>query len=211
MDQGFATSPVTTEVVDDLSLFCHDLQQLVGAGLLLSRHPGDELLAEALGERFRALDEILRQMSTMIGVATDREPHELQILDLARLVDECARVVRLNRSARIVVDSEDGVRAHGVAALLRRALVNLLDNGARAAGDDGVVNVRVWSRDDVSVVEVADDGRGWGQIPQVSGRGLTSVAMALHRCHGHLEVPRRSGCGATVRVVLPTHDGLEFR
>jgi signal transduction histidine kinase len=61
-----------------------------------------------------------------------------------------------------------------------------------------------------AVVEVTDDGDGFGRIPSVSGQGMSIVDQALRTCHGRLEITSGPGPGTTVRMLIPTpRDGEE--
>jgi signal transduction histidine kinase len=87
--------------------------------------------------------------------------------------------------------------------LLRRAIVNLLDNAVRAAGPDGLVLVRVVREGDLAVVEIEDDGPGWGHVvPGVASLGL-GVAQNCAVAHdGKLELATSRLGGALVRLRL---------
>jgi signal transduction histidine kinase len=88
---------------------------------------------------------------------------------------------------------------------LRRAITNLLDNGCRAAGDAGQVELRVTRADsDRIVVEVHDSGPGFGAGP--SGRAAVGLAVVrrVAASHGGQIVVRSSPLGgACVRLELP--------
>jgi signal transduction histidine kinase len=88
--------------------------------------------------------------------------------------------------------------------LLRRAVVNLLDNAVRAAGPRGSVYVRACPEGDDVLIEIEDNGPGFG----LTRPGLGSLGLdVVHDCaqvHGG-EVGTGAGSfgGAFVRLRLP--------
>jgi signal transduction histidine kinase len=89
-------------------------------------------------------------------------------------------------------------------ALLWRVLSNVVDNAARAVGRDGRVTVSIDQPDD-TVIEVADDGPGFGSGPPgKASLGLDIITSLLESCGGKLEVRSPSAGGALVRIVLPS-------
>jgi len=84
--------------------------------------------------------------------------------------------------------------------LLRRALSNVLDNAARAAGPAGTVRVEVKQCDAAVMLAVEDDGPGFGEIPSGAGLGLAAVARHVIELGGRIEYSG-GACGGT-RVSL---------
>ena len=91
--------------------------------------------------------------------------------------------------------------------LLWRVLSNLVDNAVRAAGPQGRVTVAV-RQEENAVVEVADDGPGFGAAPKgEASLGLDVVISLLEASGGTLEVRGRSAGGTLVRMTLPGRAG----
>jgi len=73
---------------------------------------------------------------------------------------------------------------------LWRVLWNLIGNGARAAGPDGLVEVSI-TRHDGTVFEVTDDGPGFGDSADgLAGVGLSVVRQLVGESGGRLDVGR---------------------
>jgi len=88
-------------------------------------------------------------------------------------------------------------------ALLWRLLSNLVDNAAQAAGPDGRVTVSV-RQNGAAVIDVADDGPGFGSAPKgEASLGLDIVMSLLAACGGSLQVKSPRGGGTLVRMTLP--------
>jgi signal transduction histidine kinase len=199
-----------TRVGDDtteLVRFCHDLRQYVAAGLLLSKMPEDEDLDPDLRKRLGLIHQQFVHAADLIATAAGAFTPRTWQLDLSPLVEECVQVVQLTRPVSMQVDVSNHPMAYGDPVLIRRALVNVLDNASRAVGKEGVVTVSVGDDDTTAWVEVVDNGRGFGQIEAGSGHGLSIVDAAVRASRGRLEISSGPGPGTQVRMVLPTQLG----
>jgi signal transduction histidine kinase len=142
-------------------------------------------------------------------------------VDLRALSDD---VVSRLREARLLdgvdVQVEGAARARGHPEKLRQVLVNLVRNGAEAAGPGGHVRVAVGERDGSAVVAVADSGPGipadrrsrlfepfFTTKPRGTGLGL-AVSRAIARAHGgELAAESPQGGGARFALRLPVEEG----
>jgi signal transduction histidine kinase len=86
---------------------------------------------------------------------------------------------------------------------LIRAARNLLDNASRAAGQTGVVEVTVGAARAHALLQVADDGPGFGRIQPQHGYGLASVKLFAERYGGALEIGGSRLGGTAVTISLP--------
>ncbi len=87
---------------------------------------------------------------------------------------------------------------------LWRVLRNIIDNAIRAAGPDGTVDVRIDDSDGWAVIQVDDDGPGFGHSD--SGRttwGLNIVQDFVPSVGGQLDIHRGCLGGCCVRVRIP--------
>jgi signal transduction histidine kinase len=191
---------------DALAQLRHDLRQYVAAGLLLTQFPGDALLKPEVRQRLGRLRELFTQMSELTAPdsAALGSVRPTAATDLVALVGECVSLVRISRDVAVDVVGVGPVHVDADAAMLRRAVNNVLDNAARAAGESGTVCVRVGAAGGEALVEVADDGDGFGRIPSQSGQGMAVVDQALRMCRGRLEISSGPGPGTTVRLRIPT-------
>lgn len=186
----------------ELSALRHDLKQYVAAGILLTQLSTEE--PPAVRERLERLHLVLQRIDELLASGSSGPA---RVVDLVELVAECVSLMHLTRDTRVSYDDEGAVKVVGDPVLLRRAVVNVLDNATRAAGAGGTVQVRVRDGGDDGVVEVADDGSGFGRIPSVTGQGMSVVDTALRSCHGSLEITSGPGPGTTVRLRIPTQAG----
>lgn len=88
-------------------------------------------------------------------------------------------------------------------ASLTRILTNLLLNATRAAGEGGTVQVKVVRNDGLVVLEVEDDGPGFGHLETLHGVGLRSTRRLLRTVGGGIQFGAGQLGGALVRVSLP--------
>lgn len=86
---------------------------------------------------------------------------------------------------------------------LRRSVRNLVFNAVRAAGPDGQVELRVYPDGGDVVIEVADDGPGFGGIQPQQGLGLITVRRFAASTTGRMTIQDSSLGGALVRLHLP--------
>jgi signal transduction histidine kinase len=182
----------------------HDLRQYVAAGLLLSdpsRDPADggcdpSRRMVLINQQFLAIAELLNSDEDLANGPG--------VVNLTRLVAECADVVRQTHRVPVVTERMAKVLVTGDQAMLRRAVGNLLDNACRAAGVDGTVTMRIETTPDGrACVEVSDDGPGFGSVCSGTGLGLQVVAEAVRVCSGRLEIASGPTHGTTVRLFLP--------
>jgi len=86
---------------------------------------------------------------------------------------------------------------------LERTARNLMDNATRAVSGGGKVEVQVWAENRRGVLEVADNGPGFGHLPPQHGHGLVGVRRFAERFGGALECGTSSLGGALVTLHLP--------
>lgn len=191
---------VESDELAETTQFFHDLRQCVAAGRLLSEPAED--VAEGLHERLKTLQAVFEEIECLIGQAVDDRVQSARV-DLVWIVEECVRIARLASAVPIETQYADRARACGDPVMLRRAVANVLDNAARAAGAGGRVRVVVREHAEESCVEVADDGAGFARISSVSGQGMSVVDAAVRGAGGWLEIASGPGPGTTVRLRLP--------
>jgi signal transduction histidine kinase len=183
----------------------HDLRQAVAAGLLLADPPGERRGGgrDDLGQRMKTVRLLLESMMEMLAAHGAPAPQSQPLVDIAAAVGECVEAVSRGSDVPVTVVALDEAHAHGDGVLLRRAIRNVLDNALRAAGDDGKVIVALTTSDSQALIEVTDDGAGFGVIPSGSGQGLAIVSQAMQTWRGTLEILSGPDPGTTVRLLVP--------
>jgi heavy metal sensor kinase len=169
-----------------------------------------------------------RLVDDMLALArADAAQQQLQLEDfyLNDLLEETCRtmqVLAMSKSIALTLDVTDDVTFHGDEDLLRRLIVNLLDNAIRYTPSGGAVSVKLASEANTLRIIVSDTGVG---IPAESapfvfdrfyrvhkarsradgGSGLgLAIAMWVAEAHeGSIEVTSTPGHGSTFTVSLP--------
>jgi signal transduction histidine kinase len=181
----------------------HDLRQplaaigaLAAAGIAQPEVP--DVVVTCL-ERIRSETRLLLDMCRHILDEMQAD----QDVALDAVASEVAESAARTTTCVIDVDvTPCSIRTNPVA--VRRALLNLVDNAMRAAGDDGKISIVV--RSDARQVRlcVRDSGPGFGAISNgACGIGLSVVERYARQHNGMIEVGQNPGGGASVSIVLP--------
>jgi signal transduction histidine kinase len=175
-----------------------------------------------LAEIERLLDDVMTSArldlagGPAIGVSTDP-------IDTRELLGRAAQRFRsLHQSHAVIVDAPDALTVPGDAALLRRALDNLLDNARKYSEPTNPIALTARRADGHAVVEVVDQGIGidaadLGEVFRpffrsdrsraraTGGVGLgLSLAKKIVDAHGgRIGIRSRPGVGTTVTIELP--------
>ncbi len=196
----------------------------LGAERLLEKHRrGDPALGPAIEE---AADIIVREVENLQEMVDEfsryaRMPRPRPArLDLVRLIEETCHLYR-DVKVGVPVVSEVGEGAELPTLWLdgeqiRRALINLIDNGVEATDPPGKITVSVEQREGHLRIHVSDTGRG---IPPESkeklflpyfstkGRGTGMGLAIVHRIvtdhHGTLRVEDNRPTGTVFTIELP--------
>lgn len=130
---------------------------------------------------------------------------------LRTLAAEVAQLAEVEHGANVVLLPGPDIGLTARSGLVWRILANVVDNAARAAGPHGTVQIRI-EQAEMVVVEVRDDGPGFGGAPGRAGSlGLTVIASLLRSVGGHFELRDAPNSGTVVRAIFPLPDQNEQR
>jgi len=182
-----------------------------------------------LHEETSRLIKIVEDLFTLTRADSGQYPLTLQDVYLEEIVTDCAQSARTlarENNIDLDVDASAECRIQADPALLRRMLLNLLDNAIKYTNEHGRVEINCRSTPNTFEVHVTDTGPG---IPpelqsriferffradparQRSGReggaGLgLSIALWIAQAHqGSLELVRSDASGSHFAVYLPRH------
>jgi signal transduction histidine kinase len=150
--------------------------------------------AERIGEQLGIASGIISDLLEMIR----ERPLKRERLLLGKVIDEARALLRPGSTRLVLPSAEAGrVRVDGDPSQLRQVLVNLLQNGIEAAGEDGTVELRLSSSGPQIALEVEDSGPG---VPD----------EVRHRLFEPLITTRPKGIGlglALVKRIVDRHQG----
>jgi signal transduction histidine kinase len=109
------------------------------------------------------LTRIVDDMFLLALADADGRPVLRRHLYLDEVAAECARaagVLAESRGVELALQSPDGVQVQGDEELLRRMVMNLLDNAVRHSPDGGRVELTITSADNRVTLSVRDGGAG---------------------------------------------------
>ncbi|HYF58910.1 MAG TPA: HAMP domain-containing sensor histidine kinase [Burkholderiaceae bacterium] len=234
MDRVTQTDVQRREMIANVS---HDLRTPLTAliGQLETIRMKADQLEPAARDRFvqAAVDNAhhLRRLTDALNELAKLDSPELRIerepIALGELADDLAHRygIRADQAGvGLKVVYPDGLPLARVdAALIERAIGNLLDNAIRVTPTGGTIELRVLSEGDQVRVEVADSGPGVAAEDEArvfqrfyqgskhreqrgsSGLGLAIVKRVVELHGGRVGLESRPARGATFWMALPTH------
>lgn len=197
----------------------------VGEVALRGRDPA--LLRDALGsmlEEIARMNQLIGRLLLLARADNNEIPVQLEAGLVARVLGEVIEVlgrVAEEKQQRLEVDCADHVLAIFDPALLRLALMNLVQNAIRYSPPSKLILVRGLVRDESVEIEVIDEGPGIAVEHQQRvferfyrvdkarsrseggvGLGLAIVKWAAERMGGSVELESEPGLGSTFRLRL---------
>ena len=185
----------------------HDLgHQMTTLSYLVEAVRGD---ADLPGDAGNRLDLLSLEMSRLLDIIAEEIPSRAGVpasapVELRSLAGQVTQLARIAHETSVVLEPGPEVTVEASPALLWRVLTNVVDNAARAAGAYGRVGVTVSAQGEQAMLDVIDDGPGFGQGPPgAASLGLSVVTTLLESCGGVLEIRAPASGGAHVRIVVP--------
>ncbi len=199
-NSDFREAPRVRGLLHDLGHEVATLSYLVEAvrgepDLPASSVPRIELISQQVA---RLLDLISSEMLEEAPAGAE------ETVDVRALAEEMAQLANAAQLANVVVNPGTAVLVDVNPTLLWRVLSNVVGNAARAAGPDGRVEVMIADTGEETIIEVIDDGPGFGNGPRgMASLGLRIVTSLLSSCGGTLAVRSPEAGGTRVRMMLP--------
>jgi heavy metal sensor kinase len=198
---------------------------------LQQRHRGEEdyrRTLEIIEQQSARLSRIVEDMFTLARADAGTFPVRMQPMYLDEVVEEvvtAARVVATTKQVEIGLDAVESASFTGDEELIRRLVVNLLDNAVRHSPAGSAVRVDLRATPTGYTLEVADHGSGIapshqphvferfyrvdasrtrGHADGGAGLGLALARWVAHVHGGDVTLTRSSDRGSTFTVVLPS-------
>ncbi len=188
----------------------HDLRQPVAAVLaVVSAALADPQLPDRVRRHLEQIEsqaqwisKIIQDMLAWPAAVTGAAP-----VDIARLARDAVNSAQLTYAPLIVLRQPDRPPRYVMATetRLRRTLANVLANAAHAAGPHGQVQLTEQFSGNTEVIEIIDDGPGFGSTSADGGTGIGLVITQdmLAECGGRMEVSRAASGRTLVRLFIP--------
>ena len=195
----------------------HDLRQPVATILTLTSATAVEpQLPERVRQRLAQIAGEAQWMSQVISEllagSSAAAGHDAEPVDVAGLVRAVVEAELLTYQGRIVVRQPGGGPTYVMATStrLRRAVANVLSNATRAAGRNGQVELTERRDSDAELIEITDDGPGFGKVARGHGLGLQIARQMLAEYGGRMEIERLAAGRTQVRMLLPIVPGRRW-
>jgi signal transduction histidine kinase len=197
----------------------------VGEVALRERNPA--VLHDAVGsmlEEIRRMNQLIERLLLLTRPGDDEMPVQLEagLLRTTLLeVSESLGLVAAEKQQRLEVDCADHLLAVFDPALLRLALMNLVQNAIRYSPAGKQIKLRAFAEQDEVVIEVADEGPGIAAEHQQKiferfyrvdkarsradggvGLGLAIVKWSVERMGGTVVLDSEPGRGSAFRIRL---------
>jgi heavy metal sensor kinase len=198
------------------------------ADVALSQERDSVEYKEALAiiqDESRRLSRIVDDMLALARADAGQQPLNIREFYLNDLVDECcraARVLAVTKGVALDFEPAPDIDIQGDEDLLRRLILNLLDNAIKYTPSGGSVSVELRRDDGEASIKVRDTGMGInpeyaGQVFQRfyrvnksrsradggSGLGLSIARWVAEAHSGSIQLTSEPGKGSTFLVSLP--------
>lgn len=200
--------------------FKNSLAAISGYGQFIESVSDDSTVKTSSKALVQEVADLTRMVTDFLNFARPQRLH-LSALNLRELVEDCVEALRVKATEKGVALMIEGEfpAIDGDQTLLRRALLNLIDNGIDAtSAPAGRVVLRGRLEGDRALIEVTDNGVGIPKEDLASvfipffttksrgyGIGLALVQKIVLAHHGSVRVESREGEGTTFCCVLPLH------
>lgn len=198
------------------------------ADVALSRHDRDAAEYRATIEIMRKaalnLTRIVQNLFLLARSDSGTYPIQTSRFYLDEVIADCVRSLRVaavTKRIALTADCAPDLSIFADEELVRRLLLNLIDNAVKFTPDEGTVLVRARNEAADAIVEVTDSGAGIdaADLPHIferffrgdrgrrrvagSGLGLAIVKWIAEIHGGSASVAHTDSQGTTIRVVLP--------
>ncbi|HZR31390.1 MAG TPA: heavy metal sensor histidine kinase [Terriglobales bacterium] len=187
---------------------------------------------DTLGSALEEIDRLTKIVENLLAISrvdageTRMEQQRIDLADLASTTAEQMQLLADEKLVSLRYRLQPGIRVQGDPSRLRQILVNLLDNAIRYTGEEGWVEIAVYTQAGNAILEVSDNGAGISaeSLPHLferfyradkarsrysggAGLGLSIVKSICVAHGGNVSVSSQEGRGSTFRVELPLATG----
>jgi signal transduction histidine kinase len=213
------TADAAHELRTPLAALRAHLEGSIARATTVDEHRAGLIDALEQAERLQRLSEDLLTLSAVESGSVARgRPEEMVRLDaLVRDVTQSLRPMAEEQERAFGCEVPSAVTVSGREPLLKRVVLNLVDNAFRHTPAGTPITITLGARDAVAVLEVRDGGPGMqaadlaamferfrkGRASGGSGLGLALVREIVHRHGGRVTLTSNPEGGTTATVLLP--------
>jgi signal transduction histidine kinase len=213
------TADAAHELRTPLAALRAHLEASIARATTVEDHRAGLIDALEQAERLQRLSEDLLTLSAVESGSVARgHPEERVHLDaLVRDVAQSLRPIAEEQQRAFVCDVPGPITVYGRAPLLKRVVLNLIDNAFRHTPAGTPITISLGARGTAAVLEVRDRGLGMqaadlvamfdrfrkGGASSGSGLGLALVREIAHRHGGRVTLTSNPEGGTTATVLLP--------
>src|SRR5262245_28452653 len=154
----------------------------------------------------RLLSGVVEDMLALARADAGQRRLEVEEFYLIYLIEECgnsARALALNKNLSLDFESSGDIAFRGDEELIRRMVINLLDNAIKYTPGGGSVSVKLWREDGRIKLRVTDNGIG---IPAEAAARVFERFYRVDRARSRVE--GGSGLGLSiVKWIAEAHQG----
>ncbi len=141
----------------------------------LSENADDEERTQALESIEEQADKMTSLVSSLLSVTRAEQGlsrFTLEEADFGELVKGICGKFKTTKNIKVISDIEDDIVINLNASLISQLVENLLSNADKYNKDNGVINVKLYSKDDKAVLSVRDNGIGISEadLPKIWNR-----------------------------------------
>ena len=196
----------------------------------LREHHDEATYREIVGTMLEEADRLTLLVESLLAltrVDAGRRTLDLNPIDLCAMASEVAghlKVLAEEKGQTLIVEPSEPVGVSADIAILRQAVVNILDNAIKYTPHGGLVTLRVAQTGTEAILEIIDNGPGilpehhakvFDRFYRVDaarnraeggfGLGLAIARQAVEIHGGRIEIFGSPGQGSIFRIVLPLH------
>ena len=167
----------------------------------------DESISHAARDLVELVGQQAARLSTLIERTFSQDTHTESVA-VRPLLRQLVAQSRAAEGARVVLADGPPVELCIDPTILWRILANILGNAIRAAGSDGTVEVTATAGENQVMIDIADDGPGFGAGPPgKASLGLTTVAELTKACGAETRIHSREPAGTRIELIFSRRNG----
>jgi len=165
---------------------------------------------QTMDEQTQRLVRIVQDMFTLARADAGRYPLRKQALSLDKLLEEVSRAGHLlaaEKGSTLELKNLPSAEFHGDEDLLRRMILNLIDNAIKYTSPGGVVVLRLAREPDFYLIEVTDTGQG---IPPEAQSRIFERFFRVDKARSRREDANGGGAGLGLSIanwIAQAHGG----